>query len=391
MLPVLYLTHRVPYPPDKGDRIRNYHLLRVLSQSARVWLASLADEPLSESARQTLPSLCERFAVVPLPRWRRWLRASWGFLHGRSLSEGVFWEPQLRRLLLEWARQTRFHSAVASASSVAHYLRDLLPQTPAVIDIMDVDSQKWQDYAQRATGWRRWLYRQESERVRRLEQDLPRWAKSVSLVSQPEAQLYESIAGPGTALPATNGVDLDYFHPLDQPEEPICVFVGALDYPPNVDAVEWFIAEVWPAIRQRHTASEFHIVGRNPPTSLKRLANVPGVRCVGPVEDVRSHLAQAAVVVVPLRLARGVQNKVLEALAMGKATVASPAAITALKVKPGLELLAPSTVEEWQLMISELLDSPSRRRGLGRAARHYVEAHHRWEICLAPLVERILS
>jgi len=388
---VLYLTHRVPFPPDKGDRIRNFHLLRQLATRSRVWLASLADEPVSAESLHVLEGLCERVAIVPVRPRLRWVRAALSLGRGRSLSEGAFREPRLTKLLREWSTAEPFHAAVASASSVAPYLRDALTGTPSVIDVMDVDSQKWVDFAEHKRGPKRWLYLLEGRRVRKLERDLPRWAKAVSLVSRAEADVFDSIAGKGTALAAANGVDLEYFQPRRDPEQPACAFVGALDYLPNVDAAEWFAHEVWPRVRERHPNAEFRLVGRKPTPTVQKLASLPGVKLIGQVPDVRPHLASAAIAIVPLRLARGLQNKVLEALAMSKATIASPAALAALRVEPGTHLLSASTPAEWVEAISSLLVNEPRRRELGEAGRRFVEANHNWEDCLAPLVERILT
>ncbi|MDB5308230.1 MAG: sugar transferase [Gemmataceae bacterium] len=399
---VLYLTHRVPYPPDKGDRIRNFHLLRQMARRGRVWLACLADEEVAPGVTAELHRLCERVSVVPVSRGR-WLRAAVSVLAGRSVSEGAFAESGLRRVVREWAGETTFTAAVASASSMAPYLKDLAPTgVPAVIDLVDVDSQKWADFANAARGPKRWLYQLEASRVRKLERRLPGWARAVAVVSRAEADVLDEFAGRGAATVAANGVDLDYFRPesrLHAPDgnggchlaEPICVFVGAMDYLPNVDAAVWFAREVWPAIRTRFPAAEFRIVGRKPTPEVCLLGGLPGVTVVGQVADVRPHVAAATVAVVPLRLARGIQNKVLEALAMGKPVVAAPPALAALKAVPGTDLLAATTPREWVERVSGLFADPSRCRELGAAGRRFVEEHHHWEDCLEPLLTAIFA
>lgn len=388
---VLYLTHRVPFPPDKGDRIRNFHVLRQLARRARVRLAALADEPVPAETHAALDELCERVAVVPVSGKLRWVRAAASAATGGSLTEGAFAEPGMRRVIRGWANETRFSAALASASSLAPYLRrDGLERVPGFVDLVDVDSQKWFDYAAASAPPKRWLYRFEGTRLRTLERGLPKWAKAVSIVSRAEATLYEGFAGPGTATVATNGVDLDYFRPQDGvAEEPALAFVGAMDYRPNVDAAVWFANDVWPAVREKHPAAEFRIVGRKPAPAVAKLAGRPGVKVVGQVPDVREYVARSAVVVVPMRLSRGLQNKVLEALAMGKAVVAAPPALAALGVQPGTHLLQATTPDEWLSSVSELLASPQRRRHLGLAGRRYVEDHHHWDRCLQPLLDRI--
>jgi sugar transferase (PEP-CTERM/EpsH1 system associated) len=257
---------------------------------------------------------------------------------------------------------------------------------PSVVDLVDVDSQKWLDYAERDRGPRAWLYRTEGRRLRRLEQGLPDWARAVTLVSEAEAEVYRRIRPGSAALAVTNGVDLETFRPdLSAPEHG-CVFVGALDYRPNVDGACWFCRAVWPEVRRRVPA-RLALVGRRPAPAVRRLGREPGVEVIGPVADVRPYLARAAVVVAPLRIARGVQNKVLEALAMGKAVVASPQALEGLRAEPGVHVLAASTPQEWAEAVARLLGDEPLRRQLGAAGRRYVEGHHRWEVCLEPFAE----
>lgn len=390
-LPVLYLTHRVPFPPDKGDRIRNFHLLRHIAARAPVWLGCLADEPVPPETLTELNRLCERVAVVPVGGSGRWLKAGWSVLRGRSLSEGLFAEAGLRRVIRDWTRETQFRTAVVSASSLVPYLRrDGLENTPAVVDLVDVDSQKWRDFATASRPPKKWLYSLESRRVRALEAGLSRWARAAAVVSRAEADVLDSFAGPGAATVATNGVDLDYFRPLDVPLQQECAFVGAMDYLPNVDGAVWFARDVWPLIREKFPSATFRIVGRKPAPSVQALATLPGVMVTGSVPDVRPFVAAAQVVVAPLRLARGVQNKVLEAMAMAKAVAAAPPALAALGTVQGRDLLAATTPGEWVDTVTALFTNPERCRALGRAARTYVEEHHHWERCLEPLLAKIV-
>jgi sugar transferase (PEP-CTERM/EpsH1 system associated) len=382
---VLHLAHRVPYPPDKGDRIRTFRILRWLAPRARVHLACLADEPVAKETVSVLRGLCARVAVVPLGKGR-WVRALSTLASGRTVTEGAFTSPGLRAVLAEWARATPFHAVLTSASSLAPYLQmPELRDVPAVVDFMDVDSQKWFDYAAASRGPRAWLYRTEGRRLRKLEIETADRARAIMLVSTAEAQLFRQFCTSGTVEVIPNGVDLDSFRPTDELECDTCVFVGALDYRPNVDGVCWFCREVWPAIHQRSPQAKLSLVGRRPAPAVSRLAEVPGVEVVGAVPDVRPYLARAVVAVVPLQIARGIQNKVLEALAAGKATVASPPALAALHTQPGVHLLAAGAPAEWIEAILRLFADAGLRKQLGAAGRRYVAEHHRWERCLEPL------
>jgi sugar transferase (PEP-CTERM/EpsH1 system associated) len=269
--------------------------------------------------------------------------------------------------------------------------RDGLEHVPAVVDLVDVDSQKWLDFAGASRWPKSWLYALEARRVRKLEASLPRWARAVAVVSEAEADTFDAFAGAGAATVAGNGVDLDYFRPGDTPTTVSCAFVGAMDYLPNVDGAVWFAREVWPLVRERFPTAEFRVVGRKPAPSVEALASLPGVVVTGSVPDVRPHVASAMVVVAPLRLARGVQNKVLEALAMGKPVVAAPPALAALRAVPGVDVLAAETAAGFADAVCGLFANPERCRELGGAGRRYVERHHHWEHCLEPLLDKIFA
>ena len=246
---VLFLAHRVPYPPDKGDRIRSFQVLRWLSQRAAVHLACLADEPVAPADYEMLRGTVERVSIVPVGRWSRWSRIFGSLACGGTATEGAFASSALRAVVESWGREKRFHVALASASSMVPYLRlPCLRETPAVVDLVDVDSQKWLDYAESSRWPRSWLYRLEGRRLRQLERQLPTWARGVLLSSEAEKTLYRGFAAEGSILAVNNGVDLEYFQPAPLAVEPRCVFVGALDYRPNVDAACWFCREVWPLV-----------------------------------------------------------------------------------------------------------------------------------------------
>lgn len=276
-----------------------------------------------------------------------------------------------------------------------------LQHCPCVTDLVDVDSQKWFDYAEKAHGPLRWLYRLEGRRVRQLEAAAAQRSRAVIVVSEAEANLLRSHCPAAEIVTIQNGVDLDYFHPPAEGEligsieggiAPMdCLFVGALDYRPNVDGLLWFCREVWPEVRRQFPDARFGIVGRNPCSSVRRLMRQLGVEVIGSVPDVRPYLWRSQVVLAPLRIARGIQNKVLEALAARKAVVASPQAIEGLALTPNEHLRRAETAAAWINDIGELLSDTSKRQQLGDAGCEFVRIRHRWEECLSPLTGLIHS
>ncbi len=380
---ILFLVHRVPYPPNRGDRIRSYHLLKFLAERADVSLATLADEPLEAGTREKLDSICRRVAIEYVGR-SRWLRAAASLARGRSATEGLFRSPRLARTIRAWSRETHFDAVVVFCSSMVQYL-DLpeLAGVPAVVDLCDVDSQKFFDYAAHARGLKRRLYSLEGHRLRRAECSLPGRVQAITLVSQAEADLYRSFCPNDRTHAITNGVDLDYYQPAATDGRPgRCIFVGAMDYQPNIEGVLWFCEHVWPQVVAARPDATFAIVGRNPAPAVRRLASLRGVEVIGSVPDVRPYLAEAQIAVIPLLIARGIQNKVLEALAMAKPVIASPQALEGLESNAGVHVLSATSYREWQQQLIELLSLPRLRSALAIRARQFVERRYTWDGCL---------
>ena len=381
---VLFVTHRVPFPPDKGDRIRTYHLLKFLTQHARVHLASLADEPVTAETRAALAALTVRTEIVPLGL-SRWARGLGSLAIGGTISAGAFRSKQLANKIRDWAKETNFAGAIASASSLAHFIHiPELNRAKRVVDVVDVDSQKWLDYAAASSPPKSWLYATEGRRLRKLERAICGWADAVVLVSENEASMMAQFAKAPNVYSITNGVDLEYYRPTPAISESGCVFVGALDYFPNVDGITWFARTVWPNVRARRPEARLSIVGRKPVPAVRELAAIPGIDVVGQVPDVRPYLAAAAVVIAPLRIARGLQNKVLEAMSFGKAVVASPSALAGFGVRPDLPAHQANEPVDWVESLVQLLGDESLRQNRGDAGRVFAENYHDWNACLSP-------
>ena len=381
---LLVVAHRVPYPPDKGDRIRSYHLLKHLSRKARVHLATLADEPVPDEVRHHLESLCERVFIAPLTL-TRWLRGLGSVALGRSITEGAFRSPAVARQIQAWAAEKKYHAALATSSGVASYLqRGNLANVPAVVDLVDVDSRKWSDYSAVAGFPKSWIYRLEGKRLAKAERKIAGWARATTLVSEAEAELFRESAPETRPIAVTNGVDLDYFRPQEC-ENGGLVFVGAFDYRPNVDAAVWFAKNVWPEVRERHPGLQWKIVGRNPSPAVRELAQLPGIEVTGAVADVRPYVHEAAIAIAPLRIARGLQNKVLEALALGKAVISSPPGLAGFRAD--IPAIAAREPREWIIAFDWLLNDANERSRLGQAGRRFAEAYHDWDRCLQPFDE----
>ena len=391
---ILYVTHRVPWPPDRGDRIRTWNILKHLSKTATVDLICLADEPVTEETRNALSRVTRRLSIIPHSGKGRFLRGALSLAMGRTVTEGLFDNQNLSLTVRQWAQQSNYLGAMASSSGIAKYVMSpVLEDVSKVwIDLIDVDSQKWLDYAASAKMPMSMIYGIEGRRLRKLEQHLAKNCQRLLVVSEAERQLFADFCPTAPIQAIGNGVDTDYFVPADRKvTSHSCVFVGVLDYLPNSDAVKWFSQTIWPEVRKKFPDAVFRIVGKNPTSEVLALNSLPGIEVVGPVPDVRPWLHRSSCVVVPLRIARGVQNKVLEAMACGRALVCSPSPLKGLAVEPGLHLLKADTTQEWIDSLTTVFDDVHRAEELGMAASAWVQINHRWKACLEPLAELTLA
>ncbi len=393
---ILFLAHRIPYPPDRGDKIRSWHMLRHLAGLARVHLACFADDAADAAHLTALrAALGEALgeAHVAVRSGSRAVAGLAALATGKPLSLTLFDAPGLRRFVRQMLESGRIDALFAYSGQMAQFVPDPCP-VRFVMDFVDMDSAKFAAYAQSAAAPMRWVHAREARRLLAFEKATAARADVVLFVSAAEAGLFRARTGLGNVHAVSNGIDVDHFDPRaaftrlgpdERGEGPILLFTGQMDYPPNVDAVTWFAQEVLPALPGR-----FVIAGRDPAREVRALAG-PRVEVTGAVADMRAWLAAADVVVAPLRIARGIQNKVLEAMAMGRPVVASAAAFEGIEAEPGRDLIVVDDGDAMAEAINGLLASPVRACALGRAARARVAEHYRWERRLAPLADLVVG
>lgn len=391
---LLFLAHRIPYPPDKGDKIRSWHLLRHLARHWRVHLGCLVDDPQDWRHLPVLADLCASVHAAPLhPRLAR-LRGVAAPLTGQPLSFAYFHH----RGLAAWVRHRHAQRPIAAqfifSSAMAGYAEAITGfDGVRIVDLCDLDSAKWRAYAATARPPRRWIWDYEAQALARAERAIARRADACLFVSEAEADLFRRQDGvDGARVHAVgNGIDLDTFTPAHHhpnpypPDGPVLVFTGVMDYHPNIDAVTWFTREALPIIQVRCPTARFAIVGARPTAAVRRLGALRGVIVTGRVPDIRPWLAHAALAVAPLRIARGVQNKVLEAMAMARPVVASPQAVAGIDATPGRDLLVADGAAAVAGAVLDLLGDPAAAANLGARARARVEADYRWDARLQAL------
>ena len=391
---LLYLVHRLPYPPDKGDKLRSYHLLRALAARHRVWLGSFIDDPADEAHADALRPWCAGLHLARLHPRSAKARSLPALLGEAPLTLPYYRDAGLQRWVREVAARERPDAVVVFSSAMAQYAQPL--GLPTLVDFVDVDSAKWTQYASQHRWPLSWLYRREGQRLLAWERQVAARATRAYFVTEAEAALFRRLAPESAARVTTCGNGVDAVHHAPDPARPspyaageqALVFTGAMDYWPNVDAVTWFAAEALPALRARWPGLRLHVVGRNPAPAVRALAG-DAVAVSGTVPDVRPYLQHAAVVVAPLRLARGIQNKVLEAMAMARPVVASAACAQPVGARPGRELIAAHDAAGFVHAVDALLADPARAAALGAAARARVLADHGWGARLAPLLHEL--
>ncbi len=392
--PLLFLSHRIPYPPNKGDKIRSFHLLERLSRRYRVFLATFVDDPADWRQVPELERWCEAYLVRPLrPAWAK-LASLRGLLTGEALTLPYYRDAKVAAWVQERMREQGIRHLLVYSSAMAQYLPDSLPDDGIlVLDLVDVDSDKWRQYAERLHWPMSWIYRREAARLLDFERHASARSTATLLVSEEEAALFRSLA-PEVAEkvhPLRNGVDVERFDPNHVPSSPYrgpgphLVFTGAMDYWPNVDAVTWFADQVLPRLRPQFPGLEFYIVGSRPVEAVRVLGQREGVVVTGSVAEIQPWIAHAEVAVAPMRIARGIQNKVLEAMALARPVVVSPMGAEGIHARPGEHFLVAVDGATFARSVAHLLRHPDEAEALGRAARERVVAEYSWDRTLAPL------
>ena len=384
---ILYLAHRIPYPPDKGDKIRSYYEVRYLGERHSVALVAFVDDPADLRHVETLRRWCASVDVVyRSPRVARILGLR-GLLDGRALSVAAFDSRRFRRIARERAEGA---DAIVALSSVMAQYAPPGTRAATVADFVDIDSEKWRLYASRRPWPLSWLYALEADRLGRFEAAMARAWDETLLVSEREAGSLRRLAKDARVTILPIGLDVDAFVPSPGVDAPNLVFTGAMDYFPNVDGIAYFCAEILPRVRAAVPEARLSIVGRNPAREVSRLAELPGVTVTGAVPDVRPYFQAAALAVAPLRISRGVQLKILEAMASGLPVVGSSAAMEGLHAPAEAGLVAADDPTRFADAVIAYLRDPGLRRAAGARSRAYVERHCRWEqqgLQLARIIE----
>lgn len=367
---VLFLTHRLPFAPNRGDRIRAYHILRHLSRFASVDLLSLVHDSAEAAQVGGLP--VKRVTVVRTTPWRNRVRAALMLPTSRPLTHTLLDSPGLDTALGELVQASKPDVVLAFCSGVARLAQsDHLKNIPLVLDMVDVDSAKWRALSKTTAPPLGWVYGREARCLARFEADIVAQARTTLVVNERERDTLVQIAPRADIRIVPNGIDFELFRPAHPPApEPRVVFCGVLNYGPNEEAALRLVQGIWPKVRAERPDARLLIVGAHPTARLRQAAQGdPSIEVTGAVPDVRPYLWSAAVSIAPLITARGLQNKVLEALAAGLPVVTTTAVAEGLpdSAMPGC-IVADDPQEAASAVVSLLQRSPTERRAFARRA-----------------------
>ncbi len=383
---VLFLTHRLPYAPNRGDRLRAFHLLRLLTERHEVHLVSLVHDQAEAAHVDDLRGTIASVTGVPVPRWRNFAAVPGALLGDRPLTHVLLHGPGMAAALRHRVQSARPDVVLAYCSGMVRYaLEDPLTSIPFVFDMVDVDSRKWTDLSTSTQGPRRWIYAREGARLLEFERRAMARARATTVVSERERAVLEESAPESRALVVPNGVDVHALTPTGAPTHELrVVFCGVFNYQPNADGAIWFATDVWPLVQAAEPGARLSLVGMHPTRSVRALTRNNSIEVTGAVADVRAHLWGAAVGVAPLLVARGVQNKVLEAVAAGIPCVVTPTVAGGLP--PQVLTACPTAGDDAQFagsVVDLLGRAPEERRAI--AASAHVETLN-WPIQLAPVL-----
>lgn len=393
MSEVLFLAHRIPFPPDRGDKIRSCHVLRHIAGLAPVHVACFADDEGDWGHEPELAAVAASHCLVNRSKSLK-LAGLQALALGKPVSLTAFDD----RTIAAYVTRTLAERPVSAIYVFSGQMAQYIPPDFAgrvVMDFVDVDSAKFEAYAAQARFPLRHLHAREARLLSRFENSVARGAHASLLVTPEEASLFRDRLSPGPVprvLALCNGIDTEFYDPAGMPcapemagEGPQLTFTGQMDYPPNIAAVEMFARQVMPQVRATFPLARFNVVGRAPTLAVRALDGHHGTRVTGAVIDVRPWLAGADLVVAPLTIARGVQNKVLEAMAMARPVLATPQAATGIAARDGQEFVVADGADALARAALSLLHDKVRAATIGQSARAYVVANCGWDGVLAPL------
>ncbi|MDN4504262.1 TIGR03087 family PEP-CTERM/XrtA system glycosyltransferase [Alteromonadaceae bacterium BrNp21-10] len=386
---ILFLCHRIPYPPNKGDKIRSFNMLLVLQQEFDVHLGCFVDDAFDLQYIDQLQQWCASVCALPMNKKWSTVKSVTGLLTGQALSVPYYHREKMQHWVDQTCASANIKQALVFSSTMAQYILSK-PDLHTVVDFVDVDSDKWLQYAVKANPIKKWVYKREWRTLRRFERTITHNTQHSLFVSPQEAELYKK------QIPDSehhkvgfllNGVDSEYFDSNNADIKPIDVdidvsFTGAMDYWANINSVLWFSQNVWPVVRRKYPNATFYVVGGNPSAKIQALNGLNGITVTGRVGDVRPFILQSKVTVAPLQIARGIQNKILEAMSLAKPIVCTEMAMEGIEVT-NESIVATNDPSNFADAVCHFIECPEP----ANASRSWVTNNLNWQETLSILFQ----
>ena len=389
-LRILVVCHRFPWPPHEGGKIRPFHIIKHLHQSHDVTVASVVRSDAEQANVKGMSPFCDEILVQPIHRLFALVQMLARVPTTEPSSFGYFQTRRLKKQIEMSAADRTFDLIFVHCSSMAHYV-DQIADTPRILDFGDMDSEKWLEYSRYRTFPFSLGFSVEGRKLKQKETELAGAFDICTVTTAAELETLSACAASSQCEWFSNGVDIEYFAPRSEDVDPNLIsFVGRMDYYPNVQGAEFFATKVLPKIRLQCPDARFVIVGAKPNRRVRDLARMDGIEVTGTVPDVRPYLARSSVNVAPLLIARGIQNKILEAMSMEVPVVASATAAKGVDAVAGEHLLTARTADEYCQHVVSLINDRNERDRLGRMGRARVCSHHTWKYCLGKL-DRLIA
>lgn len=398
---ILVLSHRVPFPPNKGEKIRTFHQIQFLASRGHeiVVLSPYEGDAEPDFARALERELAVKVMMFPLKA--KWLRLLGGLATNRPLTVSYFYSSELQKTFDDLVNSGECDAVLCSSSAMSSYVfrnKRLVNEsgssgTRLIMDFMDLDSDKWNQYRASYRLPMSLVYSREARLVRRLETRSYEAFDACFFVSENESRLFaEQLPESSKVRVMGNGIDTDVFFP-DRTKQvsghPVFLFTGVMNYRPNEDAVEWFVDAVWPGILSEWPEAEFIIAGMDPSPKIQQLGKKTGITVTGFVKDIVPYYQKATVFVAPFRLARGLQNKILQSLACGLPVVTTTLGLEGIKAKEGTDLLVADGGKEFTTKIKRLMTEPSLYRQLSENGPRLIQREHSWSSILEDLADAV--
>lgn len=392
---VLYLCHRIPFPPNKGDKIPTCNILKFLNQHFDVYLGCFIDDPYDQRYRDDVKVWCEDTCFINLNPMLSKIKGLGALLSDRPITQPYYYSARMQK----WVNSTVLEQGITKAfiysSSMAQYVIDNKSLAVKVMDFADIDSDKWRQYADKSNGLMRWIYHREYQSLEMYEKYITHQFNTSCFVTEAETELFKKMIEPDQqrkVATLSNGIDTNYFSPTQAGDlcenyslskENYVIFTGVMDYWANVDAVKWFVKNVWPTVYQQLPDSKFYIVGSSPSKEVINLKSIPGVVVTGRVENVRPYLKHAKACIAPMQIARGIQNKILEAMAMERPVITTSLGIEGIDNYPQEGVYVSDDATQQIKWISEKLQNSAVSVA---SSRKWLQDNYSWEAKLNPLL-----